>query len=112
MPQKLVLAVIDGLTPAMLERGITDGSLPTLRLLAERGVYAHGVSTFPSVTPVCLTTIATGAGPDVHGIPHLVWYHRGERRIVEYGSSFAAVLATGLGGAVRDSVLNMSGEHL
>ena len=112
MPQKLVLAVIDGLTPAMLERGITDGSLPTLRLLAERGVYTHGVSTFPSVTPVCLTTIATGAGPDVHGIPHLVWYHRGERRIVEYGSSFAAVLATGLGGAVRDSVLNMSGEHL
>ena len=112
MTKKLVLAVIDGLTPAMLERGIAGDRLPTLRLLADLGVYTHGVSTFPSVTPVCLTTIATGAGPDVHGIPHLVWYHRDERRIVEYGSSFAAVLATGFREAMRDSVLNMSREHL
>jgi hypothetical protein len=111
-PKKLVLAVIDGLTPAMLERGIEGGRLPTLRLLAEVGAYTHGVSTFPSVTPVCLTAIATGAGPDVHGIPHLVWYHREERRVVEYGSSFGAILATGFRDAVRDSIVNMSRDHL
>ena len=108
----LVLAVIDGLTPEMLERGLEDHRLPALGLLSEAGTYAHGTTTFPSVTPVCLTSIATGAHPDAHGIPHLVWYHRGERRIVEYGSSFAAVRAAGTRRAIRDSIFAMTQEHL
>src|SRR6188508_2087173 len=84
--KKLVLAVIDGLTPAMLERALSEGRLPALSFLRESGSYVRGTTTFPSVTPVCLTSIATGAHPDTHHIPHLVWYHRGERRVVEYGS--------------------------
>ena len=52
------------------------------------GEYRRAVTTFPSLTPVCLSSIATGGHPDVHEIPHLVWYHRGEERLVEYGSSF------------------------
>jgi len=110
--KKLVLTVIDGLTPPALERGIEQGRLPTLARLVEVGSYTHGVSTFPSVTPVCLSTIATGAPPDVHGIPHLAWYHRSERRLVEYGSSLAAVRAAGFRGTLRDSVVAMSAEHL
>lgn len=112
MRKKLVLAVIDGLTPAALERGIAGGELPALREIAARGRYTLGVSTFPSVTPVCLASIATGGGPEEHGIPHLVWYHRDEQRVVEYGSSFGAVLATGLRGVLRDAVVNMAGMHL
>lgn len=112
MGKKLVLAVIDGLTPTALERGIAEGGLPTLREVVERGWYTRGFSTFPSVTPVCLTSIATGCGPEGHGIPHLVWYHREEQRVVEYGSSFGAVLATGLRGVLRDAVVNMAGLHL
>lgn len=111
-PKKLVLTVIDGLTPPALERGIEQGRLPTLARLAKLGCYTHGVSTFPSVTPVCLSTIATGAAPDGHGIPHLAWYHRAERRLVEYGSSLGAVRAAGLRGTLRDSVVAMSAEHL
>ena len=110
--KKLILAVIDGLTPALLERGIEQGRLRTLAQLVERGVYARGVTTFPSLTPVCLASIATGAHPDVHWIPHLTWYHRGERRIVEYGSSFPAMRAVGARKSVRDSVFNMSHAHL
>ena len=53
------------------------------------------MTTFPSLTPVCLSSLATGAHPDVHGIPHLVWYHRAEGRFVEYGSSFGAIRAAG-----------------
>ena len=93
MSKKLVLAVIDGLTPALLEKGIASGRLPTLTALREAGEYTRATTTFPSVTPVCLTSIATGAHPDVHHVPHLVWYHRGERRLVEYGSSFPAMRA-------------------
>jgi hypothetical protein len=61
---------------------------------------------------VCLTSIATGAFPDVHHIPHLAWYHRGEGRVVEYGSSFPAMRAVGARRAIRDTIFGMSGEHL
>ena len=69
---------------------------PALRFLLDHGSYRRAVSTFPSLTPVCLASIATGGGPDVHGIPHLVWWNRTEERLVEYGSSFGALLASGL----------------
>jgi type I phosphodiesterase/nucleotide pyrophosphatase len=110
--KKLVLAVIDGLTPAMLERALGEGRLPTLSFLREAGSYVRGTTTFPSVTPVCLTSIATGAHPDAHHIPHLVWYHRRERRVVEYGSSFSAVRAAGARRSIRDSVFAMTHEHV
>ena len=85
-PRKVILVVIDGLTAATFEAAVDRDRTPALAFLAERGEYARAVSTFPSLTPVCLSSLATGAHPDVHRIPHLVWYHRGERRIVEYGS--------------------------
>jgi hypothetical protein len=110
--KKLVLAVIDGLTPAMLERALGEGRLPALSFLRQAGSYVRGTTTFPSVTPVCLTSIATGAHPDTHHIPHLVWYHRRERRVVEYGSSFSAVRAAGARRSLRDSVFAMTHEHV
>ena len=108
----LVLAVIDGLTPGVLERGIADGRLPALAFLRERAVYRLATTTFPSVTPVCLTSLVTGAGPDVHHIPHIAWYHRGERRVVEYGSSFPAMRAVGPRRCIQDTVFEMTRSHL
>ena len=78
------------------------------RALAEEGTYRRAVSTFPSLTPVCLSSLATGAHPDVHGIPHLVWYHREERRVVEYGSSFGAIRAAGFARSLRDTIVDMN----
>ena len=110
--KKLVLIVIDGLTPAMLEHAVESEDVPALRFLMDSGEYRRAVTTFPSLTPVCLSSIATGAHPDVHGIPHLVWYHRGEERLVEYGSSFKAIRAAGMTQAIRDAVFGMNQEHL
>jgi hypothetical protein len=104
----VVLIVIDGLTPSMLEA--TDA--PALRFLLDHGTYRRAVSTFPSLTPVCLASIATGAHGDVHAIPHLVWWNREEERLVEYGSSFAALRASGLVQGVRDTVVNLNERHL
>jgi predicted AlkP superfamily pyrophosphatase or phosphodiesterase len=110
--KKLVLIVVDGMTPAAFERAVASGRAPALALLAEAGVYRRATSVFPSLTPVCLSSIATGAGPDVHHIPHLVWWHRQERRIVEYGSSFAALRAAGMAQSITDTIFNMNAEHL
>ena len=112
MARPLILIVIDGLTPSVFEAAVGDRRAPTLTLLAEHGQYVRATSTFPSLTPVCLSSLATGAHPDVHRIPHLVWYHREERRIVEYGSSFAALRVAGMARAILDTVINMNRSHL
>jgi hypothetical protein len=104
----VVLVVIDGLTPSMFETADT----PALRFLGEHGTYRRAASTFPSLTPVCLSSIATGAHPDVHHIPHLVWWYREEQRIVEYGSSFGAVRAAGLARSLRDTIVDLNARHL
>jgi Type I phosphodiesterase / nucleotide pyrophosphatase len=110
--KKLVLIVVDGMTPATFERAVQSGRAPALALLAERGSYRQATSVFPSLTPVCLSSIVTGGGPDVHHIPSLVWWHRGEQRIVEYGSSFAALRAAGMAQAIVDTIFNMNERHL
>ena len=110
--KKLVLIVIDGLTPGAFERAVEERTAPALAFLAGEGRYGSAVSVFPSLTPVCLSSIATGGGPGVHHIPHLVWYDRQERRLVEYGSSFAAIKAAGFSRAVIDTIFSMNQKHL
>jgi predicted AlkP superfamily pyrophosphatase or phosphodiesterase len=110
--RRAVLIVIDGLTPAMFESAVGDRSAPTLSQLADAGTYRRAVTTFPSLTPVCLASIATGAHPDVHHVPHLVWWNRQERRIVEYGSSFGAIRAAGTRRSIRDTIVGMNRDHL
>ncbi len=107
-----MLVVVDGLTPEAFEAAIGSGDAPAFSFLAARGSYRRGVSTFPSLTPVCLSSIATGAHPDVHQIPHLVWFDREEERVVEYGSSLGAVLTAGAVRSLRDTIFTMNERHL
>jgi predicted AlkP superfamily pyrophosphatase or phosphodiesterase len=112
-PTKLVLTVIDAMKPAMLERAVASGRAPALQALIERGQHVDDcVAAFPSVTPVCAASIATGTGPDRHDIPAMNWYHRGEARYVEYGTSFKASQAFGFRQSLTDTIYNMNLEHL
>jgi predicted AlkP superfamily pyrophosphatase or phosphodiesterase len=111
--KKLVLAVIDALKPEMLERAVEQGQAPALEAIMKRGTYVpECVSTFPSVTPVAAAAIATGVGPADHHIPSMNWFHRGEQRYVEYGSSFEASRQFGLLRSLQDTVYNMNMAHL
>jgi hypothetical protein len=112
VPRKLILIVIDGLTPSVFERAVETGDTPALAALAGAGVYRRALSTFPSLTPVCASSIATGAHPDVHRIPHLVWYDRDERRVIEYGSSLGAMIAAGTRRSIIDTIFHMNSRHL
>jgi hypothetical protein len=113
VPKKLVLAVIDSLKPELLDRAMAEGRAPALKAVVERGTYIKEcVSSYPSVTPVASSSIATGVGPDRHYIPSMNWYHRGEHRYVEYGSSFQASRAFGIRRSLYDTVYNMNMAHL
>jgi predicted AlkP superfamily pyrophosphatase or phosphodiesterase len=111
--RKVVLAVIDSLKPEMLDEAIDEGRAPALAALRERGTYIREcISTFPSVTPVASAAIATGTGPGEHHIPSMNWFHRGEERYIEYGSSFPATRAFGVVRSLFDTVYNMNMAHL
>lgn len=111
--RKLVLCVIDALDPAMLDQAMAQGWAPTLRTLAGRGDYVREcVAAFPSVTPVCAASIATGRWQEEHLIPGMNWYHREEERYVEYGSSFRSAQRFGIARQLTDTVYNLNGAHL
>jgi hypothetical protein len=111
--RKVVLAVIDSLKPEMLDQAIEEGRAPALATLRERGTCIRDcISTFPSVTPVASAAIATGTGPGEHHIPSMNWFHRGEERYIEYGSSFPATRAFGVVRSLFDTVYNMNMAHL
>jgi hypothetical protein len=79
----------------------------------ERGTYVDACcAAFPSVTPVCAATIATGVRQDRHRIPSMNWYSRDEDRYVEYGSSFSAARRFGVVQQLTDTIYNMNMEHL
>ena len=112
-PPKLVLCVIDAMAPAALERAIEAGVAPTLARLVQDGRYVSDcVAAFPSVTPVCAASIVTGVRQDAHLIPGMNWFHREERRYVEYGSSFRAAQRFGIARQLTDTVYNMNRAHL
>jgi hypothetical protein len=112
-PPKLVLCVIDAMSPTMLERAVAQGAAPTLLELMHRGRYVSDcVSAFPSVTPVCAASIVTGVAQDRHGIPAMNWFHRAEDRYVEYGSSFRAAQRFGIARQLTDTIYNMNRAHL
>ena len=111
--KKLVLTYVDSLRTDMLERAIAEDRAPTFAALLERGALIRNcVSSFPSVTPVACAEMVTGVGADRHWISGMNWYHRLERRYVEYGSSLEATRAFGVFRALYDLVYNMNLGHL
>ena len=113
MPKKLVLTYVDSLRTDMLRRAIAEERAPTFAALLERGVLIEDcVSSFPSVTPVACSELVTGVGAERHWISGMNWYHRLERRYVEYGSSLEATRAFGVFRALYDLVYNMNLAHL
>jgi hypothetical protein len=111
--KKLVLVVVDSLKSEMLERAVADGEAPVMAEVLRRGTkVSECVSVFPSVTPAASAAITTGVGVSSHGVPSINWYHRGESRYVEYGSSWPATRIFGVLRTLNDIVYNMNFEHL
>jgi Type I phosphodiesterase / nucleotide pyrophosphatase len=111
--RKLVLTYVDSLRTDMLERAVAEGRAPTFGALLERGLLIPDcVSSFPSVTPVACAEMVTGVAADRHWISGMNWFHKLERRYVEYGSSLEATRTVGVFRALYDLVYNMNLAHL
>ena len=114
MSKKLVLAYVDSLRTDMLELAVAQRRGADLRASCSTAACSipDCVSSFPSVTPVACAEMVTGVGADRHWISGMNWYHRLERRYVEYGSSLEATRAFGIFRSLYDLVYNMNLAHL
>lgn len=66
---KVILISWDGAADWVVDRLLSEGRLPNLRRLAERGSAAeYMLASFPSVTASGQASIFTGAWPDAHGV--------------------------------------------
>lgn len=111
--QGVIYIIIDSFHPRALRHCREKGKLPALSFLIERGHLDEScISIFPTMTPACTSTLATGVYPSQHGIPGMVWYHRGERRIICYGASWWSVLKSGIYQSSMDFFFNLNNKHL
>src|SRR3546814_14447343 len=64
----LVTGVQTCALPIYLERGLADGTLPTMRTFKEAGYVGTALASVPTTTNTTNTSIVTGVPPAVHGI--------------------------------------------
>jgi predicted AlkP superfamily phosphohydrolase/phosphomutase len=65
---KVIFLGLDGLDPRLTERFMTEGKMPNLARLREKGGYRRLRTTFPALSPVAWSTFATGVNPARHNI--------------------------------------------
>lgn len=69
MPHRPVVVIcLDGFDPEYLERGIADGTLPTIGAFKSTGYIGTALATVPTTTNTNNTSIVTGVPPAIHGI--------------------------------------------
>lgn len=69
---RVLILGIDGLDPQAVDLLMSEGRLPNLAKIRQEGAYGRLISQKPLLSPIIWTTIATGKGPDHHGIGHFV----------------------------------------
>ncbi len=109
----VLLLVLDGIRPDILQAAIEDGEAPNLGMLAERGEAVwDAVSVFPSITPAATAAIATGEAPAGSGILGHAWYDREAGRVIVYGAMRETVISSGPIKVFHNNVFRMNRDDL
>lgn len=107
--RKTILFIVDSFNPTALRRALDRKMVPAMEFLKKRGYFTDRcVSVFPTMTPTCASTIATGTSPSDHQVPGFVWFNRREKRIVNYGISPLAVWKMGVKRVIQDLLFNLN----
>lgn len=71
-PSRVIILGLDGLDPHAVDLLMSEGKMPNFARLRQEGAYGRLLSQKPLLSPIIWTTIATGKGPEQHGIGHFV----------------------------------------
>ncbi len=87
--KRVVILGIDGMDPVLLDRFMSEGSMPNFARLMNEGDYRRLSTTMPPQSPVAWSTFITGTDPGGHGIYDFV--HRDPGTMLPYLSMSEAV---------------------
>ncbi|ANE48703.1 hypothetical protein SY83_03595 [Paenibacillus swuensis] len=111
--KKVLLLVIDSLLTNALEQGRKLGLLPTFSYLIENGfMNPEMVSSFPTMSVAIDCTLLTGAYPDRHRVPGLIWYDKEEQRLINYGTGAKEIWQHGINQVLHSSIHELNRRHL
>ena len=111
--KKIILLLIDSLMSKHLEAAKEANSIPALQYLISNGLYNDQcVTVFPTMTAPIDASLITGAYPDQHKIPGLIWYSSKEKRLINYMNGSGNVLKLGINSAIEDLLININELHL
>jgi predicted AlkP superfamily phosphohydrolase/phosphomutase len=66
--ERAVIVGFDGMDPDLADRFMSEGRLPNLAKLREKGTFSKLRTTFPAISPVAWSTFLTGVNPGKHNI--------------------------------------------
>ncbi len=89
--RKMIVLGIDGMDPAVLNRFVASGELPTFKRLMEQGHYSNLQTTLPPQSPVAWASFITGSNPGKHGIFDFI--HRDPKSFLPYLSTSQTIPA-------------------
>ncbi|MEZ2658963.1 alkaline phosphatase family protein [Aneurinibacillus aneurinilyticus] len=113
MGKKLIFILVDSFMPHVLQEARNRGSVPALSFLVEQGAYwDRCVTVFPTMSASVDASLSTGAYPEMHGIPGLIWYSRKERRVVNYINGSKSVWRMGMQRCAHDILIGLNETHM
>ena len=95
MSKKVMILGIDGMDPALTKFHLSEGIMPNLEKLIERGAAREDLvmlGSHPTITPPMWTTLATGAHPYTHGITD--FWRQNPEKLDTYGYNLDSTLCT------------------
>jgi predicted AlkP superfamily pyrophosphatase or phosphodiesterase len=109
----VILMIVDSLMDPPLREAVQLGKAPALQFLMDHGqYYPQLVTSFPTVTPCIFSSLLTGSLPDEHHIYGLTFFHQGENRVVNFGTSAMESLVVGIRNVLRDCLENLNQTFL
>src|SRR5580658_3479474 len=66
--ERAVILGFDGMDPELADRFMSEGRLPNLSKLRDKGTFSKLRTTFPAISPVAWSTFMTGVNPGKHNI--------------------------------------------
>src|SRR5699024_10976297 len=101
--KKVILLLLDSLMHKPLQKAINNRDANTFQFFLEHGqYYPDMISPFPTMSVNVDSTLLTGVYADKHQVPGLVWFHKDEQRLINYGSHIRELLKLGLNKAMTD----------
>lgn len=109
----VILIVVDSLMSEPLQKAIEEGKAPALEFLINNGkLIPDVISSYPTMSVSIDSTMLTGAYPDQHKVPGLIWFKEDENRMISYGSGIREIWNNGVKNVALDSVIHLNEDHL